>query len=338
MGLRAPSYRDVRKATDRIHQHLDPTPVLRSGRLGAYLKLENLQMTGAYKVRGALNALSVQVEAGDRRPVVAASAGNHSAGMAWAARTLGLACTAVVPNGAPQSKIDATRALGATVIVHGDRFEDSERYAREIAAQEGCRFLHPFDDPDIIAGQGSIGLELLEYKPDVVLVPIGGGGLASGLALSLRRFGVRVVGVQVEGVDSMKRSLLGMSPLRQPAETIADGVRVTRPGQLTRQICGEHLSGVVTVTETKVKETMVSLFTEEGLVTEGAGALATAALDQVSGDRKIALVSGGNVDRDVLRDLLANARRSSSPEPRSERGLHSPIMDGRRGWLASIAT
>ena len=335
--MRVPTHRDVRRATVRIHKHLDPTPVLRSGRLNAHLKLENLQVTGAYKVRGALNALSIQVERGDHRPVVAASAGNHSAGMAWAADRLGLSCTAVVPSSAPRAKIEATRALGAEVIIHGDRFEDAARLAEELGTQRGYRLLHPFDDPDVIAGQGSVAMELLEYRPDVVIVPIGGGGLASGVALALRRFGVRVVGVQVEGVDSMRRTLAGLRPFTEPAITIADGVRVKSPGLVTRRVCGRLLDRVITVTEAQVKAAMISLFREEGLVTEGAGALATAALPQVSGERKLAVVTGGNVDPKTLRDLLTNTTRSSTI-PHLQRLHENRISSVSGGRLASIAT
>ena len=275
------------------------------------MKLENLQHTGAYKVRGALNALAMQVGRGDRRSVVAASAGNHSAGMAYAARCLGLRAIAVVPESAPQSKIQRTEQLGAQVIVRGAGFEEAQEYAQSLARREGARFLPAFDDPDVIAGQGTLGWEVLAHRPDVVLVPVGGGGLASGMGLVLKAHGIRLVGVQVAGVDSMRRTLAG-EPLSRPASTIADGTRVYEPGQLTRRICRTVLDEIVTVSEREVVHAMVRLAREENLMVEGAGALSVAALPKVHGRRRLAVISGGNVDIGQLSALVLGQRSSSS--------------------------
>ena len=194
---------DVLAAQARLRRWIEPTPLHHADRFGCWLKLENLQRTGAYKVRGALNALLAAGERGDRRGVIAASAGNHAQGMAWAARRLGVACTAVMPVHVPRTKLAGVARLGARVILHGDSFDQAQAHAMALAESHGLRYLHPFDDPDVIAGQGTVGLELAAFAPDVVLVPVGGGGLASGIALALHAQGVRIVGVQVKGVDAM---------------------------------------------------------------------------------------------------------------------------------------
>jgi len=272
-----------------------------------------MQHTGAYKVRGALNALLCQAARGDRRPVVAASAGNHAAGVAYAARVVGLEAVTVVPCSAPVTKIQRTQSLGARVICNGATFEDAYAEARRLSHVEGWRFLHAFDDPDIIAGQGTIAHELLAHEPDVVLVPVGGGGLAAGVGLALAARGVRVIGVQVAGVDAMSRALRGTLGGFVPAETMADGVRVSAPGALTTRICRRVLDDLITVSEGDVREAMLRLAVEDRVVAEGAGALAAAALTMVPGERKIAVVSGGNVDLEAL--LALRSRDGLAPSP-----------------------
>ncbi len=305
-------------AQARIKDHLRPTPHLWSSGHGGYLKLESLQLTGAYKVRGALNALCCQLERGDHRPVIAASAGNHSAGMAWAATHLGLRSTAVVPRNAPQSKIASTRRLGAEVIVHGDSYESSQQEAMRLARLNDWRFLSAFDDPDIIAGQGTIALELMDARPDVVIVPIGGGGLASGMGIVLKEQGISLVGVCVEGVDAMKRHLRGDTKPFVPALTVADGTRVSRPGLLTAALCAQVLDDIITVPEAAVRRTMAELALHDGIVVEGAGALAAAALPLVEGQRKSAIVSGGNVDAALLANIIGEMSKG-------HHGFHPPI-------------
>lgn len=272
-----------------VRARLGPTPLVRSHWAGASLKLESLQQTGAYKVRGALAALTAQVARGDVRPVVCASAGNHAAGMAWAARALGLRAVAVVPREAPEAKVARTRGLGAEVIRQGASFEAAAAWARDLARARGYRFLHPFDDPDVIAGQATVGAELLAHAPDVVMVPVGGGGLAAGVCLALAPRGVRVVGVRVCDADRM--------------HSVADGVRVEVLGERTAAILDRYLHDLVTVTDTEVREAMRRLYVEDGLVVEGAGAVATAGLGRVSGRRRVAVVSGGNVDARVFRGI-----------------------------------
>ncbi|MFT4198616.1 MAG: threonine dehydratase, partial [Pseudoxanthomonas sp.] len=317
------SVADILAAQERLRPYLPVTPLHLAERFGVLLKLENLQRTGSYKVRGALNAMLAARERGDRRPIVCASAGNHAQGMAWAACRLGMQAIAVMPNGAPQTKIAGVQHWGATVRLHGDTFDQAQAFARELAEHYGYRFLPPFDDPDIIAGQGTIGLELLPHAPDVVIVPIGGGGLASGVALALKSAGIRVVGAQVEGVDAMARVLKGLPP-QAPVPTLADGTKVAVPGLLTRRLCQRLLDDVVIVREAELRETIVRLALEERIIAEGAGALALAAGKRVAGKRKCAVVSGGNIDATVLAQLL------SETPPRPPRKPRRRIAQARR--------
>ncbi|MBX3710805.1 MAG: threonine dehydratase [Lysobacter sp.] len=307
---------DVLAAQGRLRRYLPPTPLHHAERFGCWLKLENLQRTGSYKVRGALNALLAARERGDDRPVIAASAGNHAQGLAWAAYRLNVPAIAVMPHGAPQTKIAGVSHWGATVRLHGDSFDEARAFALQLAERNGYRFLSAFDDPDVIAGQGTVGLEIASLAPDVVLVPIGGGGLAAGVALALKAQGVRIVGAQVEGVDAMARALRGDAPGAAPVATLADGVRVKEPGLLTRRVLSELIDDVVIVREAELRETLVRLALEEHLIAEGAGALALAAGRRVAGKRKCAVVSGGNIDAMVLAGLLSDVRPRAPRKPR----------------------
>ncbi|GAB1406233.1 threonine dehydratase [Thermomonas brevis] len=308
---------DVLAAQARLRKYLDVTPTHYAERFGCWLKLENLQRTGSYKVRGALNALLAARERGDDRYVVTASAGNHAQGMAWAAYRLGIPAITVMPRNAPETKIAGVAHWGATVRLHGETYDEAKAFAAELADQNGFRLLSAFDDPDVIAGQGTVGLEIASaMNPDVVLVPIGGGGLASGVALALKSQGVRIVGAQVEGVDAMSRALKGDHAPRDPAPTLADGVRVKQPGQLTERVLRELLDDVVIVREAELRETLVRLALEEHVIAEGAGALALAAGKRIAGKRKCAVVSGGNVDAGVLARLLSEVRPRAPRRPR----------------------
>ena len=281
---------DLEAARSAVYAHLAPTPLVRARGMDACLKLECVQKTGAYKVRGALAALSAQCARGDYRPVVAASAGNHAAGMAWAARALGLSATAVVPQDAPETKVAQTRSLGATVLRHGSSFEHARSYAQRLARQLHARLLAPFDDLDIIAGQATVGHELLAHAPDVVVVPVGGGGLASGICLAMAHTQTRVVGVRVRAAERMN--------------SIADGTRVAALGEHTRSILHHYLHDLIEVSEQQVREAMARLYIQHGLVTEGAGALSYAALDEVRGHRRVAVVSGRNIDSGRFADVM----------------------------------
>jgi threonine dehydratase len=307
---------DILAAQARLRRYLPPTPLHYAERFGCWLKLENLQRTGSYKVRGALNALLAAHERGDHRPVIAASAGNHAQGLAWAAYRLNVPAIAVMPHGAPQTKIAGVAHWGATVRLHGDTFDEARTFAMQLAERNGYRFLSAFDDPDVIAGQGTVGMEIASLAPDVVLVPIGGGGLAAGVALALHAQGVRIIGAQVEHVDAMHRALRGEPEGPLPAATLADGVRVKQPGLLTREILSRLLDDIVIVREAELRETLVRLALEEHVIAEGAGALALAAGRRVAGKRKCAVVSGGNIDAAVLAGLLADVRPRAPRKPR----------------------
>jgi len=308
---------DVLAAQARLRRHLDVTPMHYAERFGCWLKLENLQRTGSYKVRGALNALMAARERGDDRTVITASAGNHAQGMAWAAYRLGVPAITVMPKNAPATKVAGVAHWGATVRLYGETYDEAKAFAAELAAQNGFRLLSAFDDVDVIAGQGTVGLEIASVlMPDVVIVPIGGGGLASGVALALKSQGVRIVGAQVEGVDAMARVLRGDHSPFSPVATLADGVRVKDPGLLTRALLADLLDDVVIVREAELRETLVRLALEEHVIAEGAGALALAAGRRVAGKRKVAVVSGGNVDAGVLAQLLSDVRPHPPRKPR----------------------
>jgi threonine dehydratase len=316
---------DVFAAQARLRPYLGATPLHYAERFGCWLKLENLQRTGSYKVRGALNALLAARERGDMRPVIAASAGNHAQGLAWAGYRLRMPVITVMPRCAPQTKIAGVAHWGATVRLHGNSYDEAKAFATELAAQHGYRLLSAFDDGDVIAGQGTVGLELAALAPDVVLVPIGGGGLATGIALALKSAclfrtpssrRVRIVGAQVEGVDAMARALRGDHTVIEPAVTLADGVRVKHPGRLTQQILRDLLDDIVIVREAELRETMVRLALEEHVIAEGAGALALAAGRRIASKRKCAVVSGGNIDAPVLARLLSDLRPCAPRRPR----------------------
>jgi threonine dehydratase len=268
------------------------------------LKAENLQRTGSFKIRGAVNKLESLTEAERRAGVVAASAGNHGQAVAWAAREGGIEATIFMPAETPMAKVEPTRNYGARAELTGATFEDALTAALTHVDETGATFVHPFEDTAVIAGQGTIGLELVEQLPDVgtVVIPVGGGGLASGISLALRAVKpeVKVVGVQAAAC----------APLAGGTElgyTIAEGIAVKRPGELTSRILGDHLETIVTVTDEEISEAIVLLMERAKLVVEGAGAAAVAALvaGRVPGDGSaIAILSGGNIDPTLLIQVM----------------------------------
>ncbi|HVE64997.1 MAG TPA: threonine/serine dehydratase, partial [Thermoanaerobaculia bacterium] len=288
------------------------TPLLSAAGLGSrmgaslHLKCENLQKTGSFKPRGALNKV-LSLSAEERaRGLVTVSAGNHAQALAWAARIAGAACTVVMPSGAPASKIEATRGYGAEIVLHDDRATLFDRLA-EVRESRGLSFVHPFDDADVIAGAGTTGLEILEDLPDadVIVVPIGGGGILSGIASAVRqvRPGARLVGVELEAGPGMAPALAAGKPVTvtRPWNTIADGMTPPFVGALTLEIVRETVDDVVGISEAAILEAMKLLMTRAKLYVEGAGAAATAALLDARvrvppGAKVVALVSGGNVD------------------------------------------
>jgi threonine dehydratase len=305
-----PSRQDVLDARETLGDRVKVTPLLPSASLGQLtettlvLKAENLQRTGSFKVRGALNRLVVLSDAERAKGVVAASAGNHGQAVAWAAQQLGVPCTVVMPIGASVTKIAATRGYGASVTLSGEAFDDAMEAARRRCGQTGELLVHAFEDPLVIAGQGTVGLELLEQAPDLdtLVVPIGGGGLAAGIALAVseRRPPVRLIGVQAAACAPW----LGMAPA---GFTIADGIAVKQPGEMTRAILESRLSEVRTVTDQQVAEAILLLLERCKLLVEGAGAVAVAALLAPGSNLKgttCALLSGGNIDSSVLLSVV----------------------------------
>jgi threonine dehydratase len=313
MSVTAEDVARARAAVGDVARH---TPVLPSATLsdragGAHvlLKAESLQRTGSFKIRGALNKLAAVGDACSRG-VVCGSAGNHAQALAFAARVRGVPCEVFMPAEASIGKAEAAQALGATVRLAGAAVDDCVAAARERAAETGMVFVHPFDDPDVVAGQGTLGLELLDDVPDLakVVVPIGGGGLASGVAIAVKsaRPDIEVVGVQAETVAPFPASLQAGEPIEAPqALTIADGIAVKRPGELTLDLIGKWVDDVVVVAEDDVAEAMVMLMEKAKLVVEGAGAVGVAALlagaTGAARDGATAVVlSGGNVDAGLL--------------------------------------
>ena len=302
----APGLPEIEQARVRLDGVARVTPVYRSATFSelagrdVHLKAENLQRTGSFKVRGAYNRISTLTEAERAAGVVAASAGNHGQAVAWAARAVGTRARIFMPQDAPMAKVDATRHYGAEIELAGANLEDALLGAQAYVAQSGATFVHPFEDPVVIAGQGTIGLELAEQVPDAgtVVIPIGGGGLASGIAIALRarRAGIRIVGVQAAG------TLPG-----GPGFTIADGVAVKKPGELTSSILDRVLDDVVSVTDEEITESIVLLLERTKLVVEGAGAVGVAALlhGKVGGEGPVVpLLSGGNIDASMLISVM----------------------------------
>lgn len=278
-----------------------------------YLKHENLQKAGSFKIRGAYNKISRLKETVREKGVVAVSTGNHAQGVALAASIFGITSTIVMPNGAPISKIEATKGYGGIVILHGDSFEEAYIKAKEIKRTKDLTLIHAFDDPDIAAGQGTIGLEILEDLPDVDLVicPIGGGGLISGIATAIkaRKPKCRVVGVQTREMAAAYKSFKeGKLIQTEKGNTLADGIAIKSPSEFTFSIIKSHLDDVVIVEEEEIAQAMLLLLERCKSVAEGAGATALAALlyrNVSQKDEKVALVlSGGNVDITILSKLI----------------------------------
>lgn len=305
---------DLQAARERIRGRIEHTPLNHgerlSERIGAalWLKHENLQLTGSFKIRGASNKLARLVAEGERPDgVVAASAGNHAQALALAARRSGLPATVVMPETAPMTKVAACRALGARIEQVGTSLEEATERARALADSEGLVFISPYDDWDIIAGQASCGLEMLEAMPNmtVAVVPLGGGGLLSGIALSLKlqRPDIRLIGVQAEAVAPWRHFLDdgGFDPIDPKAQTIADGISVKAPGELTRQVIAEYVDEIVTVDDNAIASAIVTLLERTRTIGEGGGAVALAALlegriELTAQDRVACVISGGNID------------------------------------------
>ena len=308
---------DIRAAARRIEGAVVHTPTMRSGTLSeltgasVYLKFENLQFTAAYKERGALNKLLLMDTATRERGVIAASAGNHAQGLAYHGARLGIPVTIVMPTPTPTIKVMQTEGHGATVVLHGETFDDAFRHALELAQARSLTFVHPFDDPEVIAGQGTVALEMLGDAPtiDTLIVPIGGGGLMSGVGTAARALWphVELVGVQAELYPSMY-CRLGGHDLPSSGDTIAEGIAVKEPGRLTAEILARIVDEILLVPEAEI-ETAVSLFLQiEKTVVEGAGAAGLAALlahpERFKGKTVGLILTGGNIDTRLLANVL----------------------------------
>ncbi len=278
-----------------------------------WLKTENLQRTGSFKLRGAYFKMSQFTQEEKKCGVVACSAGNHAQGVALAAQQFGIKATIFLPSAAPISKIEATRQYGAEIRLSDGVYDDAYAEAREFSEKTGAVFIHPFDDEDVIAGQATVGLEVIKQLPDVdaLVVPVGGGGLLSGLAFAVKSIkpSCRVYGVQAQGADSMYRSFRENERVKNTsASTFADGIAVKVPGELTYDLCSKYADDIVTVSDDETATAILTLMERQKLVAEGAGAVSVAAVmfDKlpVKGDKVCAVVSGGNIDVNILSRVI----------------------------------
>jgi len=336
---------DVRAAADLIRDEVVRTPIVRSGPLSAacgadvFLKLETLQRTGSFKDRGSLVKLKSLTEEEGRRGVIAVSAGNHAQGVASHAQRLGIPATIVMPVGTPFTKIRRTEAYGADVILQGDTLNAAEPFAHETAAAHGYTFVHPYDDERIIAGQGTVGLEMLADVPDldVIVVPIGGGGIISGIATAAKAIkpDIEIIGVEAAVYPSMYNALRGLeAPLG--GVTIADGIAVKSPGTLTKEIVERLIDDVVLVEESAIEAAVHSLLVDGNVLVEGAGATPLAAIVSDRGrfeGRRVGLVAcGANIDPRILASVLLRGMSRAGHLAR----LRVSISD-QTGTLARVA-
>jgi threonine dehydratase len=301
--------KDVWEAAKRLEKVIHPTPLYpsevfsRESGQEVYIKPEHLQVTGAFKIRGAYNKIA-RLSAEDRaRGLIASSAGNHAQGVAYAAQLLGTKAVIVMPKTTPLIKVQATRKYGASVVLAGDIYDEAYEEARRLEKEKGYLFVHPFDDWDVIAGQGTIGLEILRDLPDadIVLVPVGGGGLISGIAVAVKALNpsVKVIGVEPEGALTLKTSLERGEPTRlDSVHTIAEGVAVRKAGELTFQVVRDLVDDIVPVSDYDLQESFLLLLERHKQLAENAGVLSLAALKKLpeKGKKVVSLVSGGNID------------------------------------------
>lgn len=299
----------VSLAAETLKGVIAKTPLIYSNHLSeqhdldVWLKPENFQRTGAFKLRGAFYKLSQLSEAEKKAGVITASAGNHAQGVALAAKEMGINATVVMPVATPLIKVNATKSYGAEVVLYGDVFDESSQYAMQLADQTKKCFIHPFDDLDVIAGQGTIGMEILEELPDadIVLVPVGGGGLISGIATYIkhRKPNCRVIGVEPEGAASMKLALSKGDEARLDiVQTVADGVAVKKVGKNCYNLARDYVDDIITVSDYDIMEGFLTLFEKHKMVVETSGALTVAALRKlgIKHKRVVSVLSGGNID------------------------------------------
>lgn len=318
----------VYKASHVLKEIIRKTDLIKAPKINpeadVYLKTENLQVTGSFKVRGAYYKISTLSEEEKKKGVIACSAGNHAQGVALAATKAGIKSLICLPDGAPISKVEATKGYGAEVCLVPGVYDDAYNKALQLRDEKGYTFIHPFDDEDVIAGQGTIALELLEQCPDMdaVVVPIGGGGLISGVAFTIKSLNpkIKVYGVQAAGAPSMYKSIKdGKIERLDSVATLADGIAVKEPGVNTFELVSKYVDEIVTVTEDEISCAILSLIEQQKLISEGAGAVPAAAVMfnkiPVKGKKVVCLVSGGNIDVTILsrvirRGLVKSGRAS----------------------------
>jgi len=278
-----------------------------------YLKMENLQKTGSFKIRGAYNKIAHLTPEEKQKGVIASSAGNHAQGVALSATLYGIKSTIVMPKHAPLSKVSATKSYGAQVVLHGSVYDEAYAKAKEIQQETGATFIHPFNDPYVIAGQGTIGLEIMEdfFDVDAVVVPIGGGGLISGISIAVKSINpkTKIIGVQTKNVPSMAESISNKKITTvEGAPTIADGIAVKTPGDLTFSIIQKYVDEIVTVDEDEIANAILLLLERAKVVSEGAGAVSVAAvlnrLNNYKNKKIVAVISGGNIDVNILARVI----------------------------------
>ena len=342
--LKIDRFYDARRELRKVLRH---TPLIPAPRFSTdaevYIKPENLQVTGSFKVRGAYYKIATMTPEEKSRGVIACSAGNHAQGVALGSQVNNIPAKIFVPSTAPISKVEATKRYGAEVVLIDGIYDDAYAAACAEVEKTGAMFVHPFDDDDVIAGQGTIGLEILEDMSSVeaVIVPIGGGGLASGIAVAIKTLNpnCKVYGVQAAGAPSMAESYHAKNILATPSvKTFADGIAVKRPGDKTFDYCSKYLDDIVTVTDDEIATAIVMLMEGQKLIAEGAGATALAAIHfkkqpQIKGKKVVALLSGGNIDVTILsrvihRGLVTSGRYSE---------LNIELLD-RPGELTRIST
>ena len=308
----------VYKASTVLKEVIRETDMISAPKLNkscnVYLKTENLQVTGSFKIRGSYFKISQLTDEEKKNGVIACSAGNHAQGVALAATKNGIKSIICLPDGAPISKVEATKRYGAEVCLVKGVYDDAYKKAIELKNEKGLTFIHPFDDPDVIAGQGTIGLEILTQLPsaDVVVVPIGGGGLISGIAYTIKKLkpSCKIYGVQAAGAPSMEQSIAdGEIETLNEVNTIADGIAVKTPGNLTYDLCQKYVDGIVTVTDDEIALAILTLLEQQKLIAEGAGAVPVAAvmngkIPDIEGKNVVCVVSGGNIDVTILSRVI----------------------------------
>lgn len=308
---------NIRVAKEHIKDVVVKTPLLHSNFFSkqsnnnVYMKCENLQLTGAYKLRGALNKMMSLSDEEKEKGVVCSSAGNHAQGVAYAANLMGIKATIVMPTTTPYLKVKSTKDLGGNVILHGSVYDDAYSYAKKLEEEKGYTFLHPFNDLNVIYGQGTISLEILEdlKDVDVIVCPIGGGGLISGVALAAKGINsnIKIIGVQAAGANAMETSFhLGkLTPLTS-VNTIADGIAVKSPGDITFSVIKEYVDEIITVTDDEIVDAFLALSEKHKLIAEASGAASLAALSKLNFEGKniVSIISGGNIDMLTITSLI----------------------------------